>query len=64
MRTFVDDRDIDGFVNLADDAGQIWRRFGVRTQEYFVLLDAAGQIVHSGPLDVRALRDRVTAIAG
>jgi thiol-disulfide isomerase/thioredoxin len=64
MRKFVDDRGIDGLVNLADDAGQIWRRFGVRAQEYFVLLDAGGQVVHNGPLDARALRDRVTAIAG
>jgi thiol-disulfide isomerase/thioredoxin len=64
MRQFVDDRGIGGFVNLADDEGRVWRRFGVRAQEYFVLLDARGQIVHNGPIDTRALRGRVTALAG
>jgi thiol-disulfide isomerase/thioredoxin len=64
MRQFVDDRGIGGFVNLADDEGQIWRRFRVRAQEYFVLVDAGGQVVHNGPLNAGALRERVTALAG
>jgi peroxiredoxin len=64
MRRFVADQGIGGFVNLADDEGEIWRRFGVTTQEYYVLLDAAGAVVHKGPLTPDALRDRVTALAG
>jgi len=64
MRDFVADRGIDGFVNLADDEGEVWQRFGVTTQEYYVLLDAAGKVVHKGPLNPDALRDRVTALAG
>ncbi|MCW6010579.1 redoxin domain-containing protein [Micromonospora sp. CPCC 205371] len=64
MREFVADRGIDGFVNLADDAGEVWRRFEVTTQEYYVILDRGGAIVHKGPLSPDALRDRVTALAG
>lgn len=64
MRSFVADRGIAGFTNLADDEGAVWRRFEVTTQEYYVLLDAAGNVVHKGPLTPRALRDRVTALAG
>lgn len=63
MREFVADRGIGGFVNLADDAGEVWRRFKVTTQEYYVILDRGGAIVHKGPLSPDALRDRVTALA-
>lgn len=64
MRRFVADRGLGGFVNLADDAGQVWKRFEVTTQEYYVLLDAAGKVVHKGPLSAAALRDRVAALVG
>jgi peroxiredoxin len=64
MREFVADHGIGGFVNLADDEGAVWRRFGVTTQEYYVLLDAGGAVVHKGPLTPDGLRDRVTALAG
>ncbi|MEH1125593.1 redoxin domain-containing protein [Micromonospora sp. CPCC 206061] len=64
MREFVADRSIGGFVNLADDKGEIWRRFDVTTQEYYVILDRSGTVVHKGPLSPDALRDRVTALAG
>ncbi|HEU4422447.1 MAG TPA: redoxin domain-containing protein, partial [Pilimelia sp.] len=64
MREFVADRRIGGFVNLADDEGLVWRRFAVTTQEYYVLVDAAGMIVHRGSLTAQALRERVGALAG
>ena len=63
MRQFVTDRGIGGFVNLADDEGKVWQRFGVTTQEYYVLLDKNGDVVHKGALTPDALRDRVTALA-
>jgi peroxiredoxin len=62
MREFVRDQGIGGFPNLADDAGEVWRRFSVTTQEYFVLLDRAGNVVHSGPLSADDLRQRVAAL--
>jgi peroxiredoxin len=62
MRDFVREQGIGGFPNLADDAGEVWRRFNVTTQEYFVLLDRAGNVVHSGPLSSQDLRQRVAAL--
>ncbi|MGI5149333.1 redoxin domain-containing protein [Plantactinospora sp. CA-294935] len=64
MATFVADQGIGGFVNLADDKGEVWRRFGVTSQEQYVILDRVGSIVHKGALSPQALRDRVTALAG
>ncbi|MEV6813759.1 redoxin domain-containing protein [Micromonospora sp. NPDC051296] len=64
MRRFVADQGIGGFVNLADDDGEVWKRFEVTTQEYYVVLDSAGTVVHKGALTAQALRDRVAALAG
>lgn len=64
MTTFVADQGIGGFVNLADDKGEVWRRFQVTSQEQYVILDRAGSTVHKGALSPQALRDRVTALAG
>jgi peroxiredoxin len=64
MREFVDRHGLGAFPHLADDDGQVWRRFGVTTQEYFVILDASGQVIHQGPLSGQQLRDRLTALVG
>lgn len=63
MRRFARDTGIEGFPNLADDDGEVWRRFGVTSQEYYVLLDSAGEVVHSGPLSQADLRQRVAALS-
>jgi peroxiredoxin len=62
MREFIGTHELDGFPHLADDEGAVWRRFEVTTQEYFVLLDAAGTVVHSGPLGAAELRDELDAL--
>jgi thiol-disulfide isomerase/thioredoxin len=64
MRRFVADRGIGGFPNLADDQGVVWRRFGVTTQEYYVILDARGGVVHKGALSIQDLRRRIAGLAG
>jgi peroxiredoxin len=64
MRQFVEEEGIGGFPNLADDEGSVWRRFEVTEQEYFVVIDASGTVVHKGPLGTDGLRDRMTALAG
>ncbi len=64
MRKFVGDTGIGGFPNLADDRGAVWQRFGVTTQEYFVLVDGAGRVTHKGPLTGAELRRRVDALVG
>ena len=63
MRRFARETGIDGFPNLADDDGQVWRRFKVTSQEHYVLLDSAGTVVHSGPLSQAELRKRVTGLS-
>jgi thiol-disulfide isomerase/thioredoxin len=64
MRKVVDDWGIGGFTNLADDDGVIWRKFEVTAQEYFVVIDRSGTVVHKGPLGAPELRQRVSALAG
>ncbi|GAA1408640.1 hypothetical protein GCM10009662_44140 [Catellatospora coxensis] len=63
MRRFAADTGITAFANLDDDRGDVWRRFDVTTQEYFVVLDRAGNIVHRGTLNGQQLRERVAALA-
>lgn len=62
MQEFVARHELDGFPHLADDEGQVWQRFGVTTQEYFVVLDASGEVVHDGPLGGGDLRDQLAAL--
>jgi peroxiredoxin len=64
MDRFAADAGITGFPNLADDNGVVWKKFGVTTQEHFVIIDKAGTIVHNGPLSASDLRQRATALAG
>jgi peroxiredoxin len=64
MQSFVSQYGLGGFPQLADDAGAVWRHFGVVEQEYFVIIDAGGTIVHKGPLGADELRDRVATLAG
>ncbi|PZF83675.1 redoxin domain-containing protein, partial [Micromonospora deserti] len=63
MRRFARDTGVDGFPHLADDDGTVWRRFGVTSQEHYVLLDSAGTVVHNGPLSQPELRRRVAELA-
>jgi peroxiredoxin/predicted small lipoprotein YifL len=62
MRDFIAQHELDGFPHLADDEGEVWVRFGVTVQEYLVILDAAGTIVHEGPLSGQELRDQLTTL--
>ncbi|MDM4718107.1 redoxin domain-containing protein [Micromonospora sp. WMMA1363] len=63
MRRFAKDTGIEGFPNLADDDGTVWRRFGVTSQEHYVLLDSTGKVVHTGPLSQADLRRRVAELS-
>jgi thiol-disulfide isomerase/thioredoxin len=64
MREFVARTRVSGFVNLADEAGAVWRRFGVTAQATYVLLDAAGKVVYAGYLDDDELTARLDRLAG
>ncbi|MEV4665015.1 redoxin domain-containing protein [Micromonospora echinofusca] len=62
MRRFAKETGIEGFPHLADDDGQVWRRFEVTSQEQYVLLDSTGTVVHTGPLSPADLRKRVAGL--
>jgi thiol-disulfide isomerase/thioredoxin len=64
MRDFVARMKISGFVNLADETGVVWRRFGITAQATYVLIDAAGQVVYTGYLDDSQLAARLAHLAG
>jgi len=63
MERFVADHGLAAFPHLADDDGVVWRRFGVTEQEFFVILDATGKVVHKGPLSDDELSQRVSSLA-
>lgn len=64
MRKFIAEEGIGAFPNISDDAGALWRKYAVKMQDDYVILDRAGQIVHNGPLPDADLRDRVAELAG
>jgi peroxiredoxin len=64
MKKFAADTGITGLPNLADDKGEVWKKFGVTTQEFFVVISADGRIVHQGPLTTADLRQRAMSLAG
>jgi len=64
MKEFVRDTGAKGFVQLADESGAVWKRFGVTEQSTYVLVDAAGKVVHKGWLDTEAFDAAVAKLAG
>lgn len=63
MREFVDDGEVGAVTHLADEKGEIWKRFDVTSQASWVLLDKNGNEVFRGRLDHDELEDRVAELA-
>ena len=51
-------------THLADEAGVVWKRFGVTAQSTFVLLDADEQVTFKGRLDADEVPGAVAALLG
>jgi thiol-disulfide isomerase/thioredoxin len=64
MRSFIQAAQVDGLIHLADDRGAVWQHFAVTAQEYYVIVDASGQVTHRGALSSEQLRSRVAQLAG
>jgi thiol-disulfide isomerase/thioredoxin len=64
MKRFIELTKVDSIIHLADVDGVVWRRFGVIAQSTYVLLDAAGTVVHRGYLDADDLDRMLTQLAG
>lgn len=59
MKTFVSNYQLTGFPQLADDKGDVYKRFNVPSQHYYIVLDASGKEIHRGPLTVSQLRQKL-----
>ncbi|MDG4773672.1 redoxin domain-containing protein [Solwaraspora sp. WMMD792] len=55
MHDFVELAELSGFPQLADEQGAVWRHFEITAQSTFVVLDADGEVVDKGHVDVDAL---------
>lgn len=64
MHEFVSDLEIPDVRALDDEAGVVWRKFGITQQSTYVLLDRSGAIVTNGYLDSVDLPAKVKALVG
>jgi thiol-disulfide isomerase/thioredoxin len=62
MHRFVADLDVTTVPNLDDQAGVLWRRFGVTEQSTYVVIDRSGTVVATGYLDDLQLTDKVKSL--
>jgi len=62
MHRFVADLDVTTVPNLDDQAGMLWRRFGVTEQSTYVVIDRSGTVVATGYLDDLQLTDKVKSL--
>jgi thiol-disulfide isomerase/thioredoxin len=51
MHQFVSDLEVGTVPHLDDQAGVLWKRFGVTQQSTYVFVDRAGKVVRTGYLD-------------
>ncbi|MFI7601607.1 TlpA family protein disulfide reductase [Actinoplanes sp. NPDC049681] len=62
MHEFVSDLEVGAVPHLDDQAGAIWRKFGITEQSTYVILDRTGRVVVSGYLDDLQLTSKVKAL--
>lgn len=55
---------LDGFPQLVDEDGAVWRHFEVTAQSSYVLLDDSGQVVVEGYLDNAEIAAAVEELVG
>jgi thiol-disulfide isomerase/thioredoxin len=63
MHEFVADLGVQN-VNLDDQAGVLWKRFGITQQSTYVLIDRSGAVRTTGYLDDLQLTDKVKTLVG
>ncbi|WNZ13461.1 redoxin domain-containing protein [Streptomyces sp. 11x1] len=65
MRAFVSDTGTDSFPHLSDEKGEVWKRFKITQQSYYVILDQTGKTVYEGVLPGgKGLAEKVAALTG
>ena len=63
MHQFVADLEVQN-VNLDDQAGVVWKKFGITQQSTYVLIDRAGAVRTTGYLDDLQLTQQVKSLVG
>ncbi|MGR8009174.1 redoxin domain-containing protein [Streptomyces hypolithicus] len=65
MKKFVSSTKIDGFPNLSDEPGTIWKKFEITEQSTYVVLDKDGKTVFTGVLPGgKGLSDKLAGLVG
>ncbi|XMN11770.1 redoxin domain-containing protein (plasmid) [Streptomyces griseobrunneus] len=65
MKDFVADTGTDGFPQLSDETGEVWKRFEVTEQSRYVILDKDGETVYEGVLPGgKGLAEKVAGLTG
>ncbi|MFC8407116.1 redoxin domain-containing protein [Streptomyces griseoincarnatus] len=65
MRAFVSDTGTGSFPHLSDEKGEVWKRFEITQQSFYVVLDQTGRTVYEGVLPGgKGLADKVAALTG
>jgi thiol-disulfide isomerase/thioredoxin len=62
MHQFVTDGEVGHITHLSDNAGVVWKRFGITEQSLYVLIDRNGKVVSKGWLDSLQLPERVAKL--
>jgi thiol-disulfide isomerase/thioredoxin len=62
MHQFVADLNVTKVPNLDDQAGVLWRKFGITEQSTYVVIDRSGKVVTMGYLDDLQLTDKVKSL--
>lgn len=63
IQGFIDNRGVDAFPHIADETGEIWATFDVRSQPAFVFIDDDGTIADgTGSLSEAGIIERLDAL--
>jgi peroxiredoxin len=63
MHTFVSEQEVGNVTHLSDNAGVVWKRFGITEQSLYVLINRAGKVVAKGYIDDLALNEWAAKVA-
>jgi thiol-disulfide isomerase/thioredoxin len=62
MHAFVSELEVGNITHLSDNAGVVWKRFGITEQSLYVLIDRSGKVVIKGFMDSLQLPAQVAKL--
>ena len=62
MHEFVADFSLEGVTHLDDEAGRFWKRFKIKEQSLYVVIDRSGKVLKTGYLDDLQLTTEVKSL--